>query len=43
MWLLSDSGKEKREELRDLAMQAKGKIKERCDQLKQEMEEENGK
>lgn len=43
MWLLSDSGKQKREELRELAMQAKGKLQERCEQLKLEKEDENGK
>ena len=42
MWLLSDSGKEKREQLRALAMQAKDKLQERREQL-QKMEVENGK
>lgn len=38
MWLMSDSGKEVRGELRDLAEQAKNKIHECCEQVKQEME-----
>ena len=42
MWLLSDSGKEKREQLRALAMKAKDKLQERREQL-QKMEVENGK
>ena len=40
MWLMSDSGKETREELRKLASQAKDKIQQYCDQVKQEMEAE---
>jgi len=43
MWLMSDSGKQVRGELRDLASQAKDKIQECYDQVKQEMEAENGK
>ena len=42
MWLMSDSGKEVRNELQDLATQAKDKIQKCCEQLKQEMEVENG-
>ena len=38
MWLMSDSGKEVRDELRDLASQAKDKIHDCCQQVKQEME-----
>ena len=38
MWLMSESGKEVRGELRDFAMQAKDKIQECCDQIKQEVE-----
>lgn len=43
MWLMSDSGKKVRGEMRDLAEQAKGKLQECGAQLKQEMEAENGK
>ena len=43
MWLMSDSGKQVRGELRDLASQAKDKIQECYEQVKQEMEAENGK
>ena len=42
MWLLSDAGKQKREELCDLAKKAKDKLQDSYHQLKQEMEEENG-
>lgn len=38
MWLMSDSGKEVRGELRDLAEQAKDKIHECCEKVKQEVE-----
>lgn len=38
MWLMSDSGKEVRGELRDLAEQAKDKIQACCEKVKQEME-----
>lgn len=38
MWLMSDSGKETRKQLSDLAEQAKNKIHECCEQVKQEME-----
>lgn len=38
MWLMSDSGKKARGELRDLASQAKDKFREYCEQAKQEME-----
>ncbi len=37
MWLMSDSGKEMREELRDLASQAKDKIQECCEHAKQDI------
>lgn len=43
MWLMSDSGKEMRGELRDLAAQAKDKLRACCEQAKQEMEDNNGK
>ena len=43
LWLMSDSGKEVRNELRDLAAQAKDKIQECREQIKQEMEEKDGK
>jgi gas vesicle protein len=43
MWLMSDSGKQVRGELRNLASQAKDKIQECYEQVKQEMEAENGK
>ena len=42
MWLMSDSGKEVREQLCDLASQAKDKIQECCEQVKQEMEANDG-
>jgi gas vesicle protein len=42
MWLMSDSGKEVRGELRELAEQAKGKIQECCEKVKQEMEAKDG-
>ena len=38
MWLMSDSGKEVRGELRDLAAQAKDKVQECCEKMKQEVE-----
>ncbi len=38
MWLMSESGKELREELRDLATQAKDKVQECCEQIKEEVE-----
>lgn len=38
MWLMSDSGKEVRGELRDLTSQAKDKIQACCEKVKQEME-----
>lgn len=38
MWLMSDSGKEARKELRDLASQAKDKVQECCEQVKQDVE-----
>ena len=38
MWLMSESGKELREELRDLATQAKDKVQECCEQSKEEGE-----
>lgn len=37
MWLMSDSGKEMRGQLRDLASQAKDKMHECCDKVRQEM------
>ena len=43
LWLMSDSGKEVREELQDLAQQAKDKIRECREQFKQETEEKDGK
>lgn len=42
MWLMSDSGKEVRGELRDLAEQAKNKIHACCEQVQQEMEANDG-
>jgi len=42
MWLMSDSGKEVRDELRDLASQAKDKIHECCEKVKQETEANDG-
>ena len=42
MWLMSDSGKEVRNELRGLAEQAKDKIQKCREQLKQEMEANDG-
>lgn len=38
MWLMSDSGKETRENLSDLASQAKEKIHQCCEKVKEEME-----
>lgn len=38
MWLMSDSGKQTREELRDLAAQAQDKFQECCDKVKKEVE-----
>ncbi len=38
MWLMSDSGKEVRGELRDIASQAKDKLRECCEKVKQEVE-----
>ena len=38
MWLMSDSGKEVRGELRNLASQAKDKVQECCEKMKQEVE-----
>lgn len=38
MWLMSDSGKQMRGELRDLASQAKDKFQECYEQVKQGME-----
>ena len=38
MWLMSDSGKQVRDEMRDLAMQAKDKIQQCREQVKREME-----
>ena len=38
MWLMSDSGKEVRGELRNLASQAKDKVQECCEQIKEEVE-----
>lgn len=43
MWLMSDSGKEMRGELRELAAQAKERIHECCDKVKQEVETEKAK
>ena len=42
MWLMSDSGKQVRGDLRDLASQAKDKIQECCEKVKQEMEAYDG-
>ena len=39
---MSDSGKEVRSELLDLAEQAKDKVHECCEKVKQEMEADNG-
>ena len=41
MWLMSDKGEEVRGELRNLASQAKDKMQEYCEQLKQEKEEDH--
>lgn len=41
LWLMSDSGKEVRGELRNLATQATDKIQACCEQVKQQMEEAN--
>ena len=38
MWLMSDSGKEVRGELRDIASQAKDKIHKCCEQVKQDVD-----
>ena len=38
MWLMSDSGKEVRGELRNLASLAKDKVQECCEKMKQEVE-----
>ena len=38
MWLMSDSGKQVRENLQDLASRAKDKMQECYEQVKQEME-----
>lgn len=38
MWLMSDSGKEMREDLRDLASQAKDKLHACCEKMKEEVE-----
>lgn len=38
MWLMSDSGKEVRGELRNFASQAKDKVQECCEKMKQEVE-----
>lgn len=43
LWLMSDSGKEVRDELQDLAKQAKDKLQECKEQIKQEMEDKDGK
>ena len=43
MWLMSDSGKKMRGEVRGFAEQAKDKLQECSVQLKQEMEEQHGK
>ena len=40
IWLMSDSGEKMRGELRDLAMQAKDKMQEYCNQMKQECQQE---
>ena len=37
MWLMSDSGKKVREELKDLASQAQDKLHECCEKVKQEV------
>ena len=42
IWLMSDSGKEVRSELLDLAEQAKEKVHECCEKVQQEMEADNG-
>jgi len=39
MWLMSDSAKELRGELRDLASQAKDKMQAYCDEMKQRVAE----
>ena len=38
MWLMSESGQQVRDELRDLANQAKDKMQAYCDQIKQEVD-----
>ena len=38
MWLMSDSGKEVRGKLRDLASRAQDKIQECCEKVKEEVE-----
>jgi gas vesicle protein len=40
MWLMSDSAKELRNELRDYASQAKDKMQAYCDEMKQRIEAE---
>ena len=42
LWLMSDSGKEARGELRDLASKAKKNLDDCYSQLKQQMEEDHG-
>jgi len=42
MWLMSDSGKEMRDKLSDLAEQAKDKIQECRNKIEQEMEAKDG-
>lgn len=42
MWLMSDAGKEVRGELRNLASQAKDKMHECYEQVKEEMEAQDG-
>ena len=43
LWLMSDSGKEARGELKDLASQAVDKLQDCCEQAKQKLDEEYGK
>ena len=42
IWLMSDAGKEMRGELRNLASQAKEKMQECYEQVKEEMEAQDG-
>ena len=42
MWLMSDKGEEMRNELRDIASQAKTKMQDCYEQVKHEMEAEHG-